>query len=394
MKPNNEDLSYIINHLGEDHSSYFNAVAPPIIQTSNFRFETVEDMRTAFKDEMATYIYSRGINPTVDILRKKLAALDSAEDALVFNSGSAAVFAGIFANVKAGDHILSVHHPYSWTTHTFDKILSRFNISVTYADGSDTELFLSHVQKNTTLIFLESPNSWFLDIQDLSAIATFAKQRGIVTMIDNTYCTPLYQRPIECGIDLVMQTATKYIGGHSDTLGGVLTGSKAMMEKIFKSEYLAVGSGIQPMNAWLLLRGLRTLQARIDRISDTTQKVLGFLKTVPKVEGIIFPHDPSYPQFELAKKQMKRAFGLLSFYIKAQKAEEIEIFCNRLKAFRMAVSWGGHESLIIPKCSGMEKSAFNPQEPAHRLIRLYIGLEDADFLIQDLAQGFNGTGSL
>ncbi len=394
MKTNNEDLSYIINHLGEDHATYFNAIAPPIIQTSNFCFETVENMRTAFKDEMASYIYSRGINPTVDILRKKLAALDSAEDALVFNCGAAAVFAGVLANVKAGDHILSVHHPYSWSTHTFDKILSRFGISVTYADGSDTEKFLSHVQDNTSLIFLESPNSWFLDIQDLSAIGTFAKKRGIVTMIDNTYCTPLYQRPIEHGIDLVMQTATKYIGGHSDTLGGVLTGSHAMMEKIFKSEYLAIGSGIQPMNAWLLLRGLRTLPARIDRIADSTQKVLAYLHNENKVESIIFPHDPSFPQYDLAKQQMKRAFGLLSFYIKAQKVEEIEKFCNGLKTFRMAVSWGGHESLVIPKCSGMEKSAFDPKEPAHRLIRMYIGLEDADFLIQDLAQAFNGVGSL
>ena len=213
-------------------------------------------------------------------------------------------------------------------------------------------------------------------------------------MIDNTYCTPLYQRPIEHGIDLVMQTATKYIGGHSDTLGGVLTGSHAMMEKIFKSEYLAIGSGIQPMNAWLLLRGLRTLPARIDRIADSTQKVLAYLHNENKVESIIFPHDPSFPQYDLAKQQMKRAFGLLSFYIKAQKVEEIEKFCNSLKTFRMAVSWGGHESLVIPKCSGMEKSAFDPKEPAHRLIRMYIGLEDADFLIQDLAQAFNGVGSL
>jgi cystathionine beta-lyase/cystathionine gamma-synthase len=302
MKPNNEDLSYIINHLGEDHASYFNAIAPPIVQTSNFRFDTVDDMRTAFKDEMSSYIYSRGINPTVDILRKKLATLDSAEDALVFNSGAAAVFAGVLANVKSGDHILSVHHPYSWTIHTFDQILARFGVTVTYADGTNTEQFLSHVKSNTKLIFLESPNSWFLDIQDLEAIGSFARKKGIVTMIDNTYCTPLYQRPFEHGIDLVMQTATKYIGGHSDTLGGVLTGSKKMMEKIFKSEYLAVGSGIQPMNAWLLLRGLRTLPARLDRIDHSTKKVLDFLKREPKVESIIFPHDSSFPQCRRNRK--------------------------------------------------------------------------------------------
>lgn len=385
-----QDISYIINHLGEDHGSYYNAIAPPIIQTSNFAFETVDDLRKAFEDEMRGYLYSRGLNPTVDILRKKLAALDGAEDALVFNNGAAAVFAGVLANVKAGDHILSVHHPYSWTAHLFDKILSRFGVEVTYADGTATEQFLAHVRPNTTLIYLESPNSWWLDIQDLKAIADFAKPRGIVTMIDNTYCTPLYQRTADFGIDISMQTATKYIGGHSDTLGGVLTGSAAMMRKIFLSEYLCAGNGIQPFNAWLLLRGLRTLPVRLERITNSTKKVLEYLKTVPQVESLIFPLDQSYPQYELAKKQMKGASGLISFYIKAENIETVEKFCDSLKTFRMAVSWGGHESLIIPKCAGMKKEQFNPLEPNHRLIRLYIGLEEPDFLIQDLANGFNG----
>ncbi|MEY2835419.1 MAG: hypothetical protein RLZZ557_1081, partial [Bacteroidota bacterium] len=279
MYNHNQDISYIINHLGEDHAAYFNAIAPPIVQTSNFQFETVDAMRTAFADEMGGYLYSRGLNPTVDILRKKLAALDGAEDALVFNNGAAATFAGVMANVKAGDHILSVHHPYSWTVHLFDQILSRFGVSVTYADGTDTAAFLLHVRDNTKLIYLESPNSWWLDIQDLRQVADFAKPRGIVTIIDNSFCTPLYQKPIEMGIDISMQTATKYIGGHSDTLGGVLSGSAEMMRKIFLSEYLCAGNGIQPFNAWLLLRGLRTLPARIDRITASTQKVLAYLQT-------------------------------------------------------------------------------------------------------------------
>ncbi len=390
MQDNLQDISYIINHLGEDHASYFNAIAPPIVQTSNFQFETVDAMRTAFADEMGGYLYSRGLNPTVDILRKKLAALDGAEDALVFNNGAAATFAGVMANVKAGDHILSVHHPYSWTVHLFDQILSRFGVTVTYADGSDTESFLAQVQENTRLIYLESPNSWWLDIQDLRQIADFARPRGIITIIDNSFCTPLYQKPIELGIDISMQTATKYIGGHSDTLGGVLAGSAAMMRKIFLSEYLCAGNGIQPFNAWLLLRGLRTLPARIDRITASTQKVLEYLKTVNRIESLIFPLDPSFPQYELAKDQMSGACGLISFYMKAQLVEEIEKFCNSLKAFRMAVSWGGHESLIIPKCAGTPQADFNPLNPTHRMLRLYIGLEDPDFLIRDLEQGFNG----
>jgi len=390
MQDNLHDVSYIINHLGEDHASYFNAIAPPIVQTSNFQFETVDAMRTAFADEMGGYLYSRGLNPTVDILRKKLAALDGAEDALVFNNGAAATFAGVMANVKSGDHILSVHHPYSWTVHLFDQILSRFGVTVTYADGRDTESFLAQVQENTKLIYLESPNSWWLDIQDLRQIAAFARARGIVTIIDNSFCTPLYQKPIELGIDISMQTATKYIGGHSDTLGGVLAGSAAMMRKIFLSEYLCAGNGIQPFNAWLLLRGLRTLPARIDRITASTQKVLEYLKTVDRIESLIFPLDPSFPQYNLAKEQMSGACGLISFYMKAQFVGEIEKFCNSLKAFRMAVSWGGHESLIIPKCAGTPQADFNPHNPTHRMLRLYVGLEDPDFLIRDLEQGFNG----
>jgi len=390
MQDNLYDVSYIINHLGEDHASYFNAIAPPIVQTSNFQFETVDAMRTAFADEMGGYLYSRGLNPTVDILRKKLAALDGAEDALVFNNGAAATFAGVMANVKSGDHVLSVHHPYSWTVHLFDQILSRFGVTVTYADGSDADSFLAQAQENTRLIYLESPNSWWLDIQDLRQIAAFARARGIVTIIDNSFCTPLYQKPIELGIDISMQTATKYIGGHSDTLGGVLAGSAAMMRKIFLSEYLCAGNGIQPFNAWLLLRGLRTLPARIDRITASTQKVLEYLKTVDRIESLIFPLDPTFPQYNLAKEQMSGACGLISFYMKAQFVGEIEKFCNSLKAFRMAVSWGGHESLIIPKCAGTPQEDFNPHNPTHRMLRLYVGLEDPDFLIRDLEQGFNG----
>lgn len=382
------DTSYIINHLGEDHGNYFNAIAPPIIQTSNFMFETVADMRKAFEDEMGGYLYSRGLNPTVDILRKKLAALDGAEDALVFNNGAAAVYAAVVANVKSGDHILSVSHPYSWTVHLLDKILPRFGVSSTYADGTNLESFLSQVQENTTFIYLESPNSWWLDIQDLKAIADFAKARGIITLIDNSFCTPLYQKPIELGIDMSMQTATKYIGGHSDTLGGVVSGSASMMRKIFESEYMCIGSGIQPFNAWLLLRGLRTLPARIDRITASTAKVLEYLKSVDQIESLIFPLDPSFPQYELAQKQMKGACGLISFYIKAHKIEEIEQFCNSLKAFRMAVSWGGHESLIIPKCAGFKSMDFDPKNPTHRMLRLYVGLEDPEFLIEDLRQAF------
>lgn len=383
------ELSYILNELAEDRQAYFNAISPPIIQTSNFAFDKVEDLRQAFKEEMSGYLYSRGLNPTVDILRKKLAALDGAEDSLVFNNGAAAIFAAVFANVKSGDHIVSVHRPYTWAAHLFDKILPRFGVSTTYVDGTQIEAFERAILPTTTLIYLESPNSWFFDLQDLAAVAELARAEGIVTVIDNSYCTPLWQRPLDLGIDISMQTATKYISGHSDTLGGVLSGSSAMMKKIFDSEYLCVGSGIQPFNAWLLLRGLRTLSARLKQIESSTEKVLRYLKSHPSVESLIFPFDESFPQLELAKRQMKGAAGLISIYIRAETINQIELFCESLKHIRMAVSWGGHESLIIPKCAGMEKDQFNPQDKTHRMLRLYVGLEDPDYIINDLQQAFD-----
>ena len=380
------DISYIINELGEDREQYFNAIAPPIIQTSNFKVDTVDGLKALFEDEYSGYLYSRGLNPTVEILRKKLAALDGAEDALVFNSGAAAIFAGVLANVKAGDHIVSVDKPYTWAQRMFDVILPRFGVTTTYIVGTRIENFERAILPNTTLIYLESPNSWDYKLQDLKAVAELARSENIITMIDNSYCTPLYQRPIALGIDIVMQTATKYIGGHSDTVGGVLCGTGAMMKKIFDSEFLNIGSGIQPFNAWLLIRGLRTMPARLERISATTRKVAAFLKEHPRIEGLLFPLDESFPQYDLARQQMQGACGLLSFYIHAQTRAEIVRFCESLKHIMMAVSWGGHESLILPKCASLTPEQFDPAVKEHRMLRLYTGLEDPDYLIRDLEQ--------
>ena len=240
------DTSYILNEFAEERENYFNAVSPPIMQTSNFVFNTVDEMRKAFVDEYSTYLYSRGKNPTLEILRRKLAALDGAEDCLVFGSGAAAIFASVLANVKTGDHIVSVAKPYTWAQRMFDVILPRFGVTTTYIDGTQIENFERALLPNTTLIYLESPNSWDFAIQDLKAVSELAKAENITTIIDNSYCTPLYQKPVEMGIDLSLQTATKYISGHSDTLGGVLSGSRQMMERIFNSEYMTVGSGISP----------------------------------------------------------------------------------------------------------------------------------------------------
>jgi len=382
------DISYIINELGEERANYFNAVAPPIIQSSNFAFNTVAEMRAGFEDEYSTYLYSRGLNPTVDILRKKLAALDGAEDCLVFNSGAAAIFAAVLANVKAGDHIVSVQKPYTWAQKTFNQILPRFGVTTSYIDGRSIENFERAILPNTTLIYLESPNSWDYALQDLKAVAELAKAEGIVTVIDNSYCTPLYQQPYLMGIDLVLQSATKYIGGHSDVVAGVLSGSNEMITRIFNSEYMNIGSGIQPFNAWLLIRGLRTLPMRLAHISKTTREVILFLQQHPQVEEVLFPLDKTFSQYELAQRQMTGACGLLTFVVKADNIDQIEQFCNSLQHILMAVSWGGHESLIIPKCSGIKKEAFIASSKDHRMLRLYVGQEETAYIIADLERGF------
>ena len=385
MPPSN-DVSYILNELGEDREQYFNAISPPIIQTSNFAFKKVEDLRKVFEDEYSSYLYTRGLNPTVDILRKKLAALDGAEDCLVFNSGASAIFASVLSNVKSGDHIVSVDKPYTWAKKMFDNILPRFGVTTTYIDGTQIENFERSILPHTRLIYLESPNSWDYALQDLKAVAELARAENIITICDNSYCTPIYQKPISLGIDMVLQSATKYLGGHSDVVAGVLSGTYDMMKRIFDNELLNMGNGISPFNAWLLIRGLRTLPLRLERISSTTREIVRYLRQHPKVEQVLFPLDDSFKQFELANQQMQGACGLLTIVLKASSMQQIVTFCESLQHMLMAVSWGGHESLVIPKCASLQPADFTASNIEHRMIRLYIGLEDAEYLIADIDQ--------
>ncbi|MEO5500100.1 MAG: PLP-dependent aspartate aminotransferase family protein [Ginsengibacter sp.] len=385
---NEKEIAEIINELGEHREQYFNAIAPPIIQTSNFSFKTVNDLRIAFEDESKNFIYSRAKNPTLSILSEKLAALDGAEDCLVVNSGAGAIFISILANVKTGDHIISVAKPYTWAQKMFDNVLPRFNISVSYVDGRDIRNFENAIRDNTTLIYLETPNSWNFAIQDLEAVANLAKQKEIITICDNSYCSPLYQQPISYGIDISVQSATKYISGHSDVVAGVICGSSAMISKIFNSEYMNLGIGTTPFNAWLLLRGLRTLPVRLERVSATTKKVIEYLKNIDVVEKILYPLMTEFDQYELAKKQMIDAGGLFSIILKANSAIEIESFCNNLQHILMAVSWGGYESLVIPGIASIRPEDFDISNEDHRRIRIYIGLEDAGYIIDDLNRGF------
>lgn len=377
-------LSEILNHLGEDRKKYFNAVSPPIIQSSNFVFDTIEEFRAAFRDELNNTIYTRGANPTVNILRKKIAALEEAEDALIFSSGVAAIAAAVIGNVKSGDHIVCVQDPYSWTYKLLTMFLERFNVSHTFVDGTSIENIESAIRKNTTVLYLESPNSATFVLQDLAACAALCKKHKLVSIIDNSYCSPIFQKPISFGIDLVVHSGTKYLNGHSDVVVGVLAGSFQMVEKIFKSEYMTIGAIISPNDANLVTRGLRTLELRMKRSDESTKRIIAFLDGHPKVASIHYPFHASFPQYDLAKKQMSGAGGLFSIMVNSDDIKKVEAFFHKLKRFLLAVSWGGHESLILPFAAFHEEGA----DPTHlkpwQLVRFYIGLEDPDWLIEDL----------
>lgn len=384
------NLSYILNHLGEERNEYFNAVSPPVVQSSNFAFNDLHQFRQAFANELQSHIYTRGNNPTVEILRKKLAALERAEDALVLGSGSAAIAASVIANVNAGEHVVCVKSPYSWTFTLLTKFLPRFGVGHTFVDGRNLEEIAGAIQPNTTLLFLESPNSMTFELQDLAACAQMARERSITTIIDNSYASPIFQRPIENGIDIVVHSGTKYLNGHSDVVCGVICGSHKMIQKIFESEFMTLGPIISPHDAFLIIRGLRTLELRVNRSFFSALKIARFLERHPMVERVLYPFLPSFPQFELATRQMSGAGGLLSVYFKASTIEAMEEFVHRLQRFLIAVSWGGHESLIMPVV-GFYNIAGRP-DPGNpwNLVRFYIGLEDPEWLMEDLEQALEG----
>jgi cystathionine beta-lyase len=379
-------LSEILTHLGEDRENYFHAVSPPIIQASNFTFPNLADFRKKFGNELDNHIYSRGNNPTVQILRKKVAALEGAEDALVFSSGAGAMNTAILANVKTGDHIICVDAPYSWTNTMIAKFLPRFGVTYTFVDATKIENIAAAIQSNTTLLVLESPNSLTFEMQDLSACAQLAKQHGIITVIDNSYCSPLYQKPIEHGIDIVMHTGTKYLNGHSDVVCGVICASKGMIRKIFDLEYMTFGNILSPNDAAMVIRGMRTLPMRLKHSHESAMKITQWLEGHPKVEKVLFPFLPSFPQYELAKRQMQGCGGLFTIYLKTDSRRKVEDFFHQLQRFLLAVSWGGHESLVLPMAAFYDIPGREDTTAPWNLIRFYVGLEDADWLIEDLKQ--------
>jgi cystathionine beta-lyase/cystathionine gamma-synthase len=383
--------SEILYHLGENRDEYYGAGTPPIVPANNFCFKTVAEMRHTLAHESELPFYTRGVNPTTKILQEKMAQLEKTEDCLVFASGSAAISSAISSLVAAGDHVICVQKPYSWTYKLLNSILQRFGVTTTWVDGREVENFEKAIQKNTKMIILESPNSWTFEMQDMAPIAQLAKQHGIITLMDNSYASPMNCNPADHGIDLIAHSASKYIGGHGDALAGILCGSKKLIKNVFENEFMTLGGVISPFTAWLQLRGLRTLPLRMNRVSETTPVVTKFLENHPKIEKVYYPHSSHFDQPELTAKYLKKPAGQFSITLKTTDSKKIEAFCNSLEYFLMACSWGGYESLVFPAITLYDSQNYGKTTLPINMLRFYVGLEDAEFLIKDLEKALSNV---
>ena len=364
----------ICTHTGENRQLHFGAVIPPIYQSTLFTIDPAHA-------ESMPYSYTRGSNPTIEVVEKKIAALERMEDAACLSSGMAAITAAVMHHVQQGDHILAARNIYGPARLFLTSYLSRFGIETTYVDGWRAEDFERECRKNTKLIYLESPGYGVFRILDLRGISSWAKTRGITTMIDNTYATPIYQNPQQCGIDIVIHSASKYLGGHSDIISGVIAGTHATTAAIAAQERQLLGACMDPNQAFLLTRGIRTLPIRMKQHQDNAMQVATFLQQHPKVARVHYPWLKHHLNHDLAFSQMSGCSGLLSFELKNTQTD-LNPFLQRLSLFGHGPSWGGFESLAYV----FQLSEKDSQEwglPSC-FLRLSIGLENACSLIEEL----------
>jgi len=399
MSDNNEHAFHIQTKTVHDQNQTrdpYGAVVQPIYQNSLFTFDSWQAIEAAFNDKINNPIYTRGCNPTVALAEQKIADLAKGDisqeiKAKLFGSGMAAISAGMLHFLKAGDHVVTLNNIYGPSISFINDFLKpKMNVEVSFVSGINIDEFEQAIQPNTKLIYLESPSSAIFTLQNLSEITELAKRYGIKTMIDNTWATPLYQKPLELGIDLEMHSCSKYLGGHSDIVAGVLIGSQALIDAIHVCEYELLGAKMAPIEASLLIRSLRTLDLRMARHQDNALKVAEFLENHPKIAKVNYPGLKSFPQAKLATVQMTGCSGLLSFQLAADDLGQIKQFFNSLKLFQIGVSWGGHESLIYAPAIGYLKEQTPAQFAKMGLslgdMRISVGLENVDDLIADLTK--------
>ncbi len=390
-------IETMISHYAEERENYEGAVVPPIFQNSLFTFENWEAIDKAFDDRINTSIYSRGRNPGVHIVEKKLAALAGGEKSKLFTSGMAAITAAIMHFLNAGDHVIALKNMYGPANNLIHVYLKqKMGIESSFVFGTELSDFENAIQENTKLIYLESPSSAVFSIQDIEKVCKLAHKNGIKTIIDNTWATPIFQQPLKMGVDLEVHSCSKYIGGHSDVVAGLVIGNAADIDSISVNEFELLGGKIAPIEAWLIMRSLRTLPIRMKAHQEHALEVAEYLENHPKVQQVRYPGLKGFSQYELAKKQMSGYSGLMSFKLVSTNLDQIKLFFNSLELFMIGVSWGGHESLIYAPAISYLKEMSPQQFDALGIslgdMRISVGLENVEDLIADLEQALNKIG--
>lgn len=384
----------LLAHDGKARHHYHGAVVPPIFHNSLFTFESWEDIDEAFSNRATTPIYSRGINPTVRVAEEKIARLARGQKAKLFGSGMAAITAAIMSCITRGDHVVAVKNTYGPARNLMTEYLTeKMGISVTFVEGQDVAEFDNVIEKNTRLIYLESPSTAVFSLQDIEGVARLARSKGIKTIIDNSWATPVFQKPLTMGVDLEVHTCSKYLGGHSDIIAGVVIGNDKVIDKMSVEEGELLGGVCSPFTAWLIIRSLRTLLPRLKMHQENSMQVAEYLEKHPAVDRVYYPGLQSHPQYELGQKQMTGNSGLMGFELATDDLKSIKHFFNSVELFQIGVSWGGHESLIYAPAISYLKE-FTPDQfeslgirPG--LMRISVGLEDPDDLVSDLDQALS-----
>ena len=368
-------------HYGEHRLAQGGAVAPPIYQTSTFLYPDAEAFERRELPQSPYYDYTRRSNPTTAMLEAKLARLERGNWARCFASGMGAITTAINASITAGAHVVAVGQCYLPTHRYLEQYLERFNVKTTFVQSCRPEDFIAAMREETSLVYLESPTSGYFDVLEIAPIVEAARQRGITTIFDNSWASPYFQQPLDFGCDLVVHSATKYIGGHSDVVGGIVVGRDEERREKLCYEAELLGASPDPFAAWLLMRGLRTLAVRMEQHQRSGLAVARMLEEHPRVQRVQHPGLQSHPQHTLAERQLGGYSSLFSFSLEDQTRAATHRFLNKLRLFGIGVSWGGFESLAIG-------GVFFNQDPRHArwLIRLHVGLETTADLVEDVRQ--------
>lgn len=378
------------NYALETHLVHANGrtpgdVTPPIYQTSTFPFADARSMAEAAATPGFERFYTRYGNPNHGQVERVVAAIEGAEAALVSASGMGAIASTAIALTKSGDHVVAQRMIYAGTRELLTGILSRFGVSVTFVDQTDPDAFCEAFQSNTVLVMLETPSNPLLGITDLATVVARAHERGALVSVDNTIATPVNQQPLAFGADVVLHSATKYLGGHSDLLAGVAVGSRAIIDRVWETHHV-LGATLGPFEAWLLLRGLRTLQMRVQRHNDNAAHLAHFLSTHKRVSRVHYPGLPDHPGHDIAAKQMRGFGGLLSFEVDGT-FDDARGVIDRLRLVQSAVSLGGVESLIAQPAAMWPSVGASAEARAMgvfpSLLRLSVGVENIDDLVAD-----------